>query len=181
MSTATTLFMGIPVEHDGINKSRHDNVDQWDGSKFEELLRPILDVGVEVRWDQYTPYFNDGDICEFYVNEPRFHTPEVGEEDGDDEDGFIDTYDVRLKGGKEVTYERRQDSKPNSWGYVGYTYVEIPTGREFPVHPAFGLISAFASAMNRGHFEEFLYDVFGDHAKVTVNSEKVVKEFYDHD
>lgn len=25
-----------------------------------------------VRWNQYTPYFNDGDPCTFSVNDPRF-------------------------------------------------------------------------------------------------------------
>lgn len=32
---------------------------------FEE--HPIIE---EINWTQYTPYFNDGDTCEFGVNEP---------------------------------------------------------------------------------------------------------------
>lgn len=181
MSTKITNFMGIPIEHDGISKTRHDSTAQWDGSKLEELLRPVLEAGVTVRWSQYTPYFNDGEVCEFSVGEPRFHTADMEEESGDYGDGYLNTFDVKLKGGKEVTYERRQRDKPNSWGYTSYEYVEVPTGREFPKHPAFDLMEAFESAMNRGHFEELLYDVFGDHAVVTVTAEKVVKEFYDHE
>lgn len=35
----------------------------------------------EIRWTQYTPYFNDGDVCEFGVRELVFRF--VGKEYGD--------------------------------------------------------------------------------------------------
>lgn len=43
------------------------------GKEFlKELFQPLFDTGLieKVHWVQYTPYFNDGDACEFGVNEP---------------------------------------------------------------------------------------------------------------
>ena len=42
------------------------------------------------RWTQYTPYFNDGDPCVFRVNSPYV---KIGEEGGDDDEGYLEKYD----------------------------------------------------------------------------------------
>jgi hypothetical protein len=43
-----------------------------------------------IRWNQYTPYFNDGDPCVFSVKD-LYYKPEGGDEDGGDyEDGYFD-------------------------------------------------------------------------------------------
>lgn len=52
-----------------------------------------------VRWTQYAPHFNDGDPCVFGVNERRFKLAASAEDDGDDEDGFVDTYSLKGKPG----------------------------------------------------------------------------------
>lgn len=60
---------------------------------FKEFwaLNPAIKL---VRWTQYTPYFNDGDTCEFSVNDVYFSNAEgdeadnicsYGEYDGEDE------------------------------------------------------------------------------------------------
>lgn len=41
-----------------------------------------------IRWEQYTPYFNDGDPCEFSVGEIHYKLASGDEEAGDEEDGF---------------------------------------------------------------------------------------------
>lgn len=51
-------------------------------------MHPSLEA---IRWNQYTPYFCDGDPCEFGVNDVyiKLH----GDDDGGDyEDGFLDGY-----------------------------------------------------------------------------------------
>ena len=57
----------------------------------EALVKQFLDACPEVtgiHWSQYTPYFNDGDSCEFSVNEICFH---ILNEDEDEDD--IEAYD----------------------------------------------------------------------------------------
>jgi len=78
-------------------------------SKAADVLKQSLSTivseldGVEaIRWEQYTPYFNDGDACEFWVNEPRIKFNNTPEDAGDYEDGFIDDYDVKTGKEKEV-------------------------------------------------------------------------------
>jgi hypothetical protein len=48
-----------------------------------------------IRWKQYTPYFNDGDPCEFSVREALVS---FGEETGGDyDDGYVGTYELKNK------------------------------------------------------------------------------------
>ena len=37
-----------------------------------------------IRWNQYTPYFNDGDPCTFSVGEVMFLVDGAAEDDGED-------------------------------------------------------------------------------------------------
>jgi hypothetical protein len=122
-----------------------------------ENLKPAFDDlvsdGIEgVRWTQYTPYFNDGDSCEFYVNEPYVKTSFNGEDDGDFEDGFIDSYDIkRLDGISDGVKEN-----------IATKIKEITS-----------LISSIP--------ENVMYSVYGDHKQITITAEGTEVEDYDHD
>lgn len=41
-----------------------------------------------VRWNQYSPYFNDGEPCTFSVHDPEFRFSDTKDEDSEREDGF---------------------------------------------------------------------------------------------
>lgn len=52
-----------------------------------------------IRWRQYAPYFNDGDVCEFSVHD--MYAKIVGgpeDEAGDYDDGFLDASDTKSLG-----------------------------------------------------------------------------------
>lgn len=56
---------------------------------FPALLAPLFDKypGVKnVRWTQYTPYFNDGDSCEFSTNAAYADLNWDGEEEDEDDE-----------------------------------------------------------------------------------------------
>lgn len=56
---------------------------------FPALLAPLFEKypGVKnVRWTQYTPYFNDGDSCEFSSNASWADLNNDADEDDDDDD-----------------------------------------------------------------------------------------------
>jgi hypothetical protein len=55
---------------------------------FKELFdkHPKLKA---VRWKQYTPYFNDGEPCEFSVHDPYILFEGCPEDGGDYEDGYM--------------------------------------------------------------------------------------------
>ena len=57
---------------------------------------------VGVKWNQYTPYFNDGEECVFRFNEYslKFKLQGADEEAGEDGDGWFGEYDTELKTNK---------------------------------------------------------------------------------
>lgn len=67
------------------------------GLKAFMLENPNIEA---VRWAQYTPYFNDGDTCEFGVGELYFKLVGGDPEAGDDGDGFqyLSAYTARKEG-----------------------------------------------------------------------------------
>ena len=52
---------------------------------------------IALRWRQYTPYFNDGEACEFSRHDIGVKLTDTPEDasDGYDEEGFEDTYSDR--------------------------------------------------------------------------------------
>ncbi|UDL15848.1 hypothetical protein QEH42_gp057 [Microbacterium phage Pumpernickel] len=81
-----------PVTGD-ITESNRTDVDQIDGAEFLRRIDAVLALpGVAgVIWEQYTPYFNDGEPCEFSVNEPRI----VFEDDVPDGSTIREAYENR--------------------------------------------------------------------------------------
>jgi hypothetical protein len=181
---SNNTWMGIPLDVDSVDKGRRGRIEQWDVEAFEKLVKPVLEAGVSIKWKQYTPFFNDGDVCEFSTGEVRFKPADGDDEAGDYEDGFLTLYDDELKGGEEVVYKGQREISQDErggyrWGYMRYESVYEPTGRVFTKHPAYYAMDELGSSF--GHFEELLYDTFGDHAEVTITPEKIVKEYYSHD
>jgi hypothetical protein len=51
---------------------------------------------IALRWEQYTPYFNDGEPCEFDVYGFYFlDTSASADKDGDEDGAFVDAYTAR--------------------------------------------------------------------------------------
>lgn len=114
-------------------------------SVFEKLLADAFnqcpDLG-SIGWTQYTPYFNDGDTCEFGVENPIYTSVTNIEELETTNPNYID----------------EDDLPEGSWGYAGYG--ELP-------HVA-GLGDAVQ--IIKRVFEEIpnstFMDMFGDHVIV---------------
>jgi hypothetical protein len=76
-------------------------------SKKEEMKKELLETFNEaikeafeefseleaIKWKQYTPSWNDGEACEFSVDETKIKFID-DDEAGDNEDGFIAQYDL---------------------------------------------------------------------------------------
>lgn len=124
-------------------------------AEFPQILAPLFaktDKIQSISWTQYTPYFNDGDTCEFGCNCGDIEVN--GEYKGD-----IDWFDWK------VNSEYYPDHKPDS-------SVDVS---------ACNVVREMEEALDSVP-EEFYQDLFGDHAKITVhrNGEIVVEE-YEHD
>lgn len=99
------------------NKPITGDVQQRSGGMVEqadpELLVAALDAVlavpevVAVKWDQFTPYFNDGDPCEFGVGEPRYYFTDPTEEDEEASD-----YDDTGLNDFNLTYTDSEGERP---------------------------------------------------------------------
>ena len=65
---------------------------------FAELFEKDEQI-VSIRWTQYTPHFNDGDPCVFYVHDPEVKLDGV-ETGGWNNDGYLDSYHLEKEQSK---------------------------------------------------------------------------------
>lgn len=147
-------FLGLPIAGERQQYST-PLPPQEDPAKLLAAIQSVLDhpLAEAVRWEEFTPYFNDGDACEFTVHSARVKL--VGLEDGGDyDDGFYDYF--------ELTY---------------YDEVKSLDG----VHDLKSLLQNLDNALGSGHHEAVLLEKFGDPAQVTATKDGFEIEYYEHD
>lgn len=140
--------------------------------KAQELFKSVTkeffekNPGVQaIMWTQYTPYFNDGDTCEFGVNDPHFTNANAeqreeftawGEYEGEDEE----VWSNELWGFK---YDMERNPHKNFDG------INLDDAK------------AFAEMICSGDMEEVMEAMFGDHVRVTATREGFDVDEHDHD
>lgn len=172
MSDKTILGRTITGD---IEKRYYKPVEQWDAESFIRDLDAVFDADptvAAINWTQYTPYFNDGDPCEFgaHLNDEGFIAFEKVPTEWRYDEAFDEEGDpVRTSGGY----------GPNSvglraWSSEARNYVdkENPTPLD---HAADNLSSNWA------HYEDVLREHFGEHSRVIATREGFNVEFYEHD
>ena len=131
------------------------------GEKLSAALQDLVKTYPTVeafKWSQYTPYFNDGDSCEFSVyTDPSIKFVGADEDAGDYEDGFIDSYalDYSWSGRKRV-YKTPEDT------VKGKIFEEI-------------------EAILKSIPEGVMLAAYDDHVHVIVTNDSVETEEYDHE
>lgn len=107
-------------------------------------------------WNQYTPYFNDGDTCTFGVNRDYFTINRTGQS--------LDLWGV------------------DRWNDPGYEYTPDP--KHYNLNSVDEIIS-IATGINKVLYlfeDDDLLMMFGDHAKITVFRDGDIDiDSYDHD
>lgn len=126
------------------------------GQLVQEALKPLWEAEPKlewVEWNQYTPYFNDGDPCTFHANE--IHAIGVGGQEFDQDDDW-EAFDQLIYVDPSVRWDARVDTK-------------------------LGEALQLADRALQGNYK-VLETVFGDHCTVRVHRDgKAVVEEYDHD
>ena len=128
---------------------------------FKQTTKEFFELNPKVTaivWTQYTPYFNDGDTCEFNVNDATFtnapdpHNVRWGEYDGDEE--------VAEDGSEIFAWE--------GWG-------DCPAGLNEDA------CNSFSRMICSSEMEDVMKAMFGDHVKVVATREGFDVDDYDHD
>lgn len=162
----TTNFLGIPV--DGEIAKGSTRVEQRPLEEFAPILQAVLsdDTIVEFGWRQYTPYFNDGDPCEFGVHGCWVKTVDDGED--------LDEWELEMGSTHPSLGKRAYE-----YNYASERYEE--RGYEGTDEARYDRCLALAQAVEGGSFENVLLEAFGDHAYVVVRRDGIKIEYYDHD
>lgn len=132
---------------------------------FTELTKTIFEEHPKIKsfgWNQYTPYFNDGDTCTFSANVDYMYINGTCVDDSDWISEKIITNYGNWNREKKV-YEGRTEV-PN----LNYDSELVKANDE---------IREYLFNFD----EDFFESQFGDHAKVTVTSEGVSVDEYEHD
>lgn len=119
---------------------------------IQKLDEMFAKGATHVKWEQYTPYFNDGDPCNFGLGEWYVKLPDTAEDAGADYgDGWESSYDL---------HERFEEDDPRYSILDGLGYQGGFNVREYYID---------------------LNKVFGDPATVIATPEGFNVEFYDHE
>jgi hypothetical protein len=179
-------MLGVPITGD-----YNEGVDwgeQKTPAEFAAILQPILDDPEIIRfgWHQYTPFFNDGDTCDFTTYRPWFLTraDEVAL-DGNLEDFDDDDYEVGSSYSPHPTIGHVVDDR--DWRNGGW--VDNPNAGEFigPDRDRYDRCLALTHAIDSSSCFRVLLDAFGDHAEVTFSRDadtgewRAQREYYSHE
>lgn len=164
----TRQVIGLPVEGATYFNAHREKKFQRGADSFRVLLDHLwADETIEaVTWDQYTPYFNDGDVCEFNVYEARLILANSNPVEGADRWESVELDEVQ---------------RPT----VGvYDYAD-PTRRSYTPDQGIDnpeqLAALKAFSIDDGSFEDFLLDSFGDHVSVIALRDRFIVEEREHD
>jgi len=132
---------------------------------FAPMVAPLFEKHPKIKsisWNQYTPYFNDGDECTFSANLDLDYGMKVNGVDEDDDNSPLDwRIKYYLKG--EEKYKDLLTENPNIDLEIYHGAIEFQQ-----------LLKSIP--------ESFLKDLFGDHMQITLLSTgEVETEEYEHD
>lgn len=172
-----------------ISPTDQNTTPQIDKDEFLTLLDAILSLPnvAAVKWDQYTPYFNDGDPCIFSVQEPRV----IFDFEGTDFDNS--TEDNQLFPGDYRDYDDGYTTS-NLWTRIdkdGYSGLFLPghgglnkakvsfaSSKGINTEPYYDALTNFS---HTSQWERVALTNFGDHAEVTATLSGFSVETYEHD
>ncbi|WP_063728935.1 hypothetical protein [Streptomyces sp. RTd22] len=169
-------FLGIPIIGEGSAGS--SRVAQITKEEFAALVKPLLDhPDVHLfGWKQYTPYFNDGDVCEFSACGFYLITKADAEQHEDlkendpymVEEVFSPDSDHPTLGGRPWNW----DDTTRKGSYGDY---------EGPDKALYESAMELSGAINNGSADAVLLGLFGDHCRIEVTKDKIEVEEYSHD
>ena len=147
------------------------NVQQEIAKAFAEVPEEI----VSLAWTQYTPWFNDGEACEFGVNCPYVLTQKLVDDEDLDTSDYWDWLEFYGDWSEDVQYRRVENpdfdpNEPESYRNsktVSKRFNDVPES-EWKITP-----DAWDAAKPLATFIESSTDLmraaFGDHVKVTLS------------
>lgn len=192
----TKNFLNIPI--DGTVYNVPEKPDQLSAEDFlENIINKVLedDRILGFKWDQYTPYFNDGDTCVFSVHYPSFKIKGLEQHKGEDSyrdgQGWASYYDITSSYNRVGENVDENDALLNNViGFKGSSWAgkdRVKILYSGPDEAFFDLLVNISESMESGKYDSILMKSFGDHCEVELvknfedGSSKFVLESYEHE
>lgn len=157
-------FAILREKQEGIKKLKEEMLEE-SNKIFTEMTKVIFEEHPKVKsfgWNQYTPYFNDGETCTFFANTDYIYINGMSVDESEwINENIITSYGTWNR--EEKVYKDRTEV-PN----LNYDSELVKANDE---------IKEFLCNFD----EEFFMSQFGDHAEVTVTAEGVSVDEYEHD
>lgn len=137
MTTIHEQLATIKAASESYNKLVQDTSVLWKDLLFnfiEEKVKDIPDF-LRLQWSQYTPYFNDGDSCEFTVCDPEIY---LLDPDEDASDGYNDLEGIEggyyeFKDLMDEIYKVMNEDLMLATFYDGYTIAYVKGATTFHI------------------------------------------------
>ena len=157
---------------------------------FEDIFKTFFSLCPEIKavgWNQYTPYFNDGEPCEFSVGD--FYAIAEDQKLSDEDDENIDLDDINS------AYEIEEmnfpyNGKPsefvydNRHKYESYNQDIVSYEKAVTENPRYEIICEQWNELNdilRSIPEEIFMNAFDDHVFVLATKDGIDTKEYSHD
>lgn len=151
-------FKVMKDRYDAIVLEYKKNIGEFGKDLFSQTAKNVFEKNPNLKsfgWTQYTPYFNDGDVCEFNVHYE---------------------YDMFINNDNLYVYD------PDHWLDPNYNYA--PNFKDYGFDTMQELVSVVKDVHNVLDLfsRDDLEIMFGDHAQITVyNDGQISVDNYDHD
>jgi len=154
---------------------------------FTDLTKTIFEDHPKVKsfgWNQFTPYFNDGDTCYFCVNTDYI---QINGESVDESDWINETKITNWGtfNREKREYEgRTEETKITNYGTWNREKREYEGRTEVPnldYDPELAAASNEIREFLRNFDDDFFLSQFGDHAEITITADGVNVDEYEHD
>lgn len=208
----TTIDISAVTErYARLNSEYEAYVEKAGGELRDELRKTLGDIlkiffeanpnVASISWTQYTPYFADGDACEFEVGERRFtlcdpssvfdndEVPgqdDTAEEDDDgseddfeddDEDEAGEYRDDSILLSNRAFYSKGGYKDPARVAQIDARLESVGGAEGFAnIRKDFDIVSSFIGSIDEGHIEE----MFGDHVQVCCTKDGIKVFKYDN-
>lgn len=154
-----------------------------------KFLAPLIPTGYTLQWTQFTPYFNDGEPCEFGVNEP--YLVRDGAKDAYHlDDRGISVYRAYHRYGQpdQEKYYMTTDYRNRTYDAERKDFV-YPQRKVTYVEPGFPAIDGYSKENLRALLnvwddlpKDLMLTAFGDHVTVAISpAGTYTVSGYDHD
>lgn len=143
---------------------------------FNNLLKDFFELNPAINlitWTQYTPFWNDGDTCEFSVHAPYFSNAtgddiddisSYGEYDGENDDIWSENNFAYALKNRDRSYYQKAVTAVDAGG-IDVASCEL-----------------LEKMIQSSEFEDVMKDMFGDHVSVQITRENGISvNGYDHD